>query len=318
MKLRQCPRERKIIIRPKLQLRKNPLHHHPIGESCPFLYVYPRSASVCAAAAAESLQSCPTLCDPTDSSLPGFPSLGFSRQEHWSGLPFPPPMHESEKWKWSRSVVSDSSDPMDCSPPGSSNHGIFQARVLEWGAIAFSVSPRTTLLKKTLWAEPSTAPPPLGRAEPNPQTLSIASVWADQPGSTAPVWPVRGRGKRAWIQSDCRSDLLNLHNPDQPQPPPPFTSLTPRGLPNHESGNEDAQAAAMSEAYFRVESGALGPEENFLSLDDILMSHEKLSVRTEIPMPRLGAFFLDRSGGAETDNAIPEVSHPVWKDYNSK
>ena len=37
------------------------------------------------------------------------PSLGFSRQEHWSGLPFPSPMHESEKWKWSCSVVSDSS-----------------------------------------------------------------------------------------------------------------------------------------------------------------------------------------------------------------
>ena len=35
------------------------------------------------------------------------PSLGFSRQEHWSGLPFPSPMHESEKWKWSRSVMSD-------------------------------------------------------------------------------------------------------------------------------------------------------------------------------------------------------------------
>ena len=35
-------------------------------------------------------------------------SLGFSRQEHWSGLPIPSPMHESEKWKWSRSVVSNS------------------------------------------------------------------------------------------------------------------------------------------------------------------------------------------------------------------
>ena len=66
------------------------------------------------------------------------PSLGFSRQEHWSGLPFPPPMHESEKWKSSRSVVSDSSDPIDCSLPGSSVHGIFQAKVLEWGDIAFS------------------------------------------------------------------------------------------------------------------------------------------------------------------------------------
>ena len=35
-------------------------------------------------------------------------SLGFSRQEHWSGLPFPSPVRESEKWKWSCSVMSDS------------------------------------------------------------------------------------------------------------------------------------------------------------------------------------------------------------------
>ena len=57
-----------------------------------------------AAAAAKSLQSRPTLCHPIDGSSPGSPSLGFSRQEHWSGLPFPSPMHESEKWKWSHSV----------------------------------------------------------------------------------------------------------------------------------------------------------------------------------------------------------------------
>ena len=38
------------------------------------------------------------------------PSLGFSRQEHWSGLPFPSPMHEREKWKWSCSVYSASKD----------------------------------------------------------------------------------------------------------------------------------------------------------------------------------------------------------------
>ena len=50
-----------------------------------------------AAAAAKSLQSCPTLCDPIDGSPPGSPSLGFSRQERWSGLPFASPMHESEK-----------------------------------------------------------------------------------------------------------------------------------------------------------------------------------------------------------------------------
>ena len=50
-----------------------------------------------AAAAAKSLQSRPTLCGPIDGSPPGSPSLGFSRQEHWSGLPFPSPMQESEK-----------------------------------------------------------------------------------------------------------------------------------------------------------------------------------------------------------------------------
>ena len=44
------------------------------------------------------------------------PSLGFSRQEHWSGLPFPSPMHESEKGKWSHSVVSDSSWPQGLQP----------------------------------------------------------------------------------------------------------------------------------------------------------------------------------------------------------
>ena len=44
------------------------------------------------------------------------PSLGFSRQEHWSGLPLLSPMRESEKWKWSRSVVSDSSRPHGLQP----------------------------------------------------------------------------------------------------------------------------------------------------------------------------------------------------------
>ena len=67
-------------------------------------------------AAAKSLQSSLTRCDPIDGSPLAPPSLGFSRQEHWSGLPFPSPMHESEKWKWSRSVVSDSSRPHGLQP----------------------------------------------------------------------------------------------------------------------------------------------------------------------------------------------------------
>ena len=39
------------------------------------------------------------------------------------------------------------SDPMDCSLPGSSVHGIFQAKVLEWGAVAFSTVDRIKFLK---------------------------------------------------------------------------------------------------------------------------------------------------------------------------
>ena len=62
------------------------------------------------------------------------PSRGFSRQEHWSGLPVPSPMHESE--------VAQSclilSDPMDCSLPGSPVPGTLQERTLEWVAISFS------------------------------------------------------------------------------------------------------------------------------------------------------------------------------------
>ena len=50
------------------------------------------------AAAAKLLQWCLTWCDPIDSSPPGSLSLGFSRQEHWSGLPFP------FSWKWKGKV----------------------------------------------------------------------------------------------------------------------------------------------------------------------------------------------------------------------
>ena len=62
-------------------------------------------------------------------------SPGFSRQEHWSGLPFPSPMRESEVAQSCPTLCY----PMDCSPPGSWVHGIFQARVLECVAIAFSI-----------------------------------------------------------------------------------------------------------------------------------------------------------------------------------
>ena len=80
-------------------------------------YMTPRKTiALTAAAAAKSLQSCPTLCNPIDSNSPGTPSLGFSRQEHSSGLPFPSPIHESEKGKGSRSVMPDSSRPHGLQP----------------------------------------------------------------------------------------------------------------------------------------------------------------------------------------------------------
>ena len=67
-------------------------------------------------------------------------SLGFSRQEHWSGLSFPSPMHESEKWKWSRSVMSNPQRPHGLQPtrllhpwdfPGK-NTGVGYHHLLQW------------------------------------------------------------------------------------------------------------------------------------------------------------------------------------------
>ena len=133
----------------------------------------------CSAAAAKSLQSCPTLCDPRNGSPPGTsvpgilqartlewvaisfanawkwkvkvkllsrvwlfvtpwtaeyqapPSMGFSRQEHWSGVPLPSPVLVAQS-------CSTLCNPMDCSPPGSSVHGLLWERILEWGTIPFS------------------------------------------------------------------------------------------------------------------------------------------------------------------------------------
>ena len=90
-----------------------------------------------AAAAAKLLQSCLTLCDLTDSRLPHpWDSPG---KNTGVGCHF---LLQCMKVK-SESEVAQSCptlcDPMDCSLLGSSIHGIFQARVLEWGAIAFCI-----------------------------------------------------------------------------------------------------------------------------------------------------------------------------------
>ena len=91
----------------------------------------------------EVAQSSLTLCNPVDCSLPGSSVHGIlqARTQEWVAISF------SNAWKWKVKVKSESEvaqscptvhDPMDCSLPGSPVHGIFQARVLEWGAIAFS------------------------------------------------------------------------------------------------------------------------------------------------------------------------------------
>ena len=90
------------------------------------------------AAAAKSLQSCPTLCDPIDSSPPGSRPWDSPGKNTGVGCHYLLQCMKVE----SESEVAQSCltlwDPMDCRLPGSSIHGIFQARVLEWVAIAFS------------------------------------------------------------------------------------------------------------------------------------------------------------------------------------
>ena len=66
------------------------------------------------------------------------PSLGFSRQEHWNGLPFTSPMHEREKWKWSRSVMSSSWQPHGLQPTRLLRPWDFPGKSAGVGAITFS------------------------------------------------------------------------------------------------------------------------------------------------------------------------------------
>ena len=75
------------------------------------------------------------------------PSLGFSKQGYWSGLPFPSPMHESESE--AAQLCLTLSDPMDCSLPDSSAHEIFQVRVLEWVAILSEANPVSLIILRS-------------------------------------------------------------------------------------------------------------------------------------------------------------------------
>ena len=91
------------------------------------------------AAAATSLQSCPTLCNPRDGSPSGSPIPGIlkKRTPEWVAISF------SNSWKWKVKVKSLShvrllATPWTVAHQAPSSMGFFQARVLEWGAFAFS------------------------------------------------------------------------------------------------------------------------------------------------------------------------------------
>ena len=90
-------------------------------------------------AAAKSLQSCPTLCDPLDSSPPGssIPGILQARILEWVAIFF------SNGWKWKVNVkllspVRLFTTPWTAAYQAPSFHEIFQARVVEWSDIAFS------------------------------------------------------------------------------------------------------------------------------------------------------------------------------------
>ena len=91
------------------------------------------------AAAAKSHQSCPTLCHPIDGSLPGSHPWDSPGKNTGVGCHF---LLQHMKVKSESEVAQPCPtlhNSMDCSLPGPSIHGISQARVLEWVAIAFSL-----------------------------------------------------------------------------------------------------------------------------------------------------------------------------------
>ena len=98
------------------------------------------SLIIAAAVAAKSLQSCPTLRphrrQPTRLLCP-WDSPGKNTRV---GCHFLLQCRKVKSESEADQSCSTLSNPMDCSLPGSSIHGIFQARVLEWGAIAFSIT----------------------------------------------------------------------------------------------------------------------------------------------------------------------------------
>ena len=115
---------------------------------CCFVFIFCHFIRCTAAAAAQSLQSCPTLCDPIDGSPPGSPVPGIlqARTLEWVAISFSKCVKVKSECEVTQ-LCPTLSDPMDCSLPGSSIYGIFQARVLEWECCCLLPSTLRILLK---------------------------------------------------------------------------------------------------------------------------------------------------------------------------
>ena len=91
----------------------------------------------------KSLSHAGLLATPWTTAYQAPPSMGFSRQEYWTGVPLPSPISLVAAAAAAAAAKSLQScptlcDPRDGSPPGSPVPGILQARTLEWVAISFS------------------------------------------------------------------------------------------------------------------------------------------------------------------------------------
>ena len=123
------------------------------------------------------VQQCPTLCDPMDSSQPGPPSKGFSRQEYWSGLPFPSPGDLPDPGIESQSPALQA-DAFSFEPPGKllSHVRIF---AIPW-TIKFMEFSRPEYWSGYLFPSPGNLPNP--RIKPRSLTLQVDFLLSEQPG----------------------------------------------------------------------------------------------------------------------------------------
>ena len=127
------------------------------------------------------------------------PSLGFSRQEHWSRLLFPSPMHETEKWNWSHSVMSDPQQP----------HGLQPSRLLyPWDFPGKSTGVRCHCLLQFFF--PCSLKYTLTIFNPisqrNDSHLGLKDSWGTEPILSSWPWP-------SWASRAHLAQCINMETP---------------------------------------------------------------------------------------------------------